>query len=484
METETYDISAGTSWHGQEVVGEFAYEAAIRQLSDYLRAPDREERFFTAELVPEPDNPHSVQGHAISVRWRNKVIGYLPEADAARYQQIRRIVASGLTATCSGRLWYFTDEEGGRHYYLSLSLADPANLFPLNNPPYEEWTLLPRGGTTQVTKESDHLDVLLDHVPPSGEGPLLVTLHIVPGGTRVLYDAIEVRLDDERIGELTKQSSAKFVDAVRHYDDLGLTTVARAKIRGSSLAAEVTLHAAKSHELSDADLDPVTSPLPRLEDYSEDPMDYFVPAAYIAPEEPAAQGRKAGKHARLYDSTSPEPLVSQPYRQEQSLGATPPQSPPLFTGGKLNKQAAFEAAMKVPNKGKILLWLGVVFAGLSLVAGAGTIGTDPKSALGIVLFGAGIGLACGWALYCRSEDKKALERWKSDQAANARMAQSLAATDPLIADGLVMEEPPQPKPRHWMIVGIASALLIMVGIALAPATSTTTGTPTSTHSSP
>ena len=140
--------------------------------------------------------------------------------------------------------------------------------------------------------------------------------------------------------------------------------------------------------------------------------------------------------------------------------------------------------MKVPNKGKILLWLGVVFAGLSLVAGAGTIGTDPKSALGIVLFGAGIGLACGWALYCRSEDKKALERWKSDQAANARMAQSLAATDPLIADGLVMEEPPQPKPRHWMIVGIASALLIMVGIALAPATSTTTGTPTSTHSSP
>ena len=96
METETYDISAGTSWHGQEVVGEFAYEASIRQLSDYLRAPDREERFFTAELVPEPDNPHSAQGHAISVPWRNKVIGYLPEADAARYQQIRRIVARPL----------------------------------------------------------------------------------------------------------------------------------------------------------------------------------------------------------------------------------------------------------------------------------------------------------------------------------------------------------------------------------------------------
>lgn len=484
MDRETYDISASTSWHGQEVVGEFAYEPSIRQLSDHLGAPDRDERFFTAELVPEPDNPYSSQGHAISVRWRNKVIGYLPEEDAARYQQIRRIVSSGLTVTCSGRLWYFTDEENGRHYYLSLSLVDPSNLFPLNNPPYGEWTLLPRGGSTQVTKESDHLDVLLDHVPPSGEGQLLVTLHIVPGGTRVVYDSIEVRLDGERIGELTRQSSAKFVDAVRHYDDLGLTTVARAKIKGSSLAAEVTLHAAKSHELSDADLDPVPSPLPHLEDYSEDPTDYFVPDAYIAPEEPARRSRKVGKHTTPDHSTSPEPPLENPYRQAQPPSAAPSESPQIFTNGKFNKQGAFEAAMKVPNKGKILLWLGVVFAGMSLLAGVSTVGTDPKSALGTLLFGAGIGVACGWALYCRSEDKKALEKWRADQATNARMAQSLATTDPLIADGLALSEPPQPKPRRWMIVGIISALLIVVGIALAPASSTTTGTSGFSHSAP
>ena len=89
---------------------------------------------------------------------------------------------------------------------------------------------------------------------------------------------------------------------MRHFDGLGLTTVARAHIKGSSLSAEVTLKAAKAHELTESDLDPEISPLPRLVPYSADADDYDDPfgvvPAPLAPHTPSTPIAPPHAHAQ------------------------------------------------------------------------------------------------------------------------------------------------------------------------------------------
>lgn len=67
--------------------------------------------------------------------------------------------------------------------------------------------------------------------------------------------------------------------------------------------------------------------------------------------------------------------------------------------------------MCLPNKKKIALWVGVVFAGMSLIAALGAIGLEPLLALGYLLLGIGISVACGWPLYCAKQDNKAIDQW-------------------------------------------------------------------------
>lgn len=197
----TYDLTdPRTGYCSVDAVGEFAYDRTLRKLIRQLGVRQRDEVFFTASLIPEPDNPHSEHRRALSVRWNDQVIGYLAETDSVNYQQIRRIVASGFTPTVRARLWYFTGDDRQNRYWVSLNLRAPEKLLPLNDPPTEGWTILPDGATVQVTKEADHLDVLLDHVPPDGVGQLLVTLHEFTAGTRTPWQGVEVRLDGERIG--------------------------------------------------------------------------------------------------------------------------------------------------------------------------------------------------------------------------------------------------------------------------------------------
>ena len=292
-----YSLSKFNSYSPGLVVGTSFHEKNHRELikslgfdlEEYSRAD------IVVELIPEPDNPHSPLRQAISVRWNNRVLGYISEDSVGKYQQIKRLAASGYTAVCDATYTAYEREIWDDYDYTSVDAFVPAKelqtrielriddynyLVPLNDPPVDGWTLLPIGSSLQVTKENEHYDHLLDFVPESGEGLLLATLHIVEGGVKVKFEQVEVRLDGEPIGVLTKQSSARFTDAVRHFDALGLTTVVYAKIKGSSLAAEVTIHALRANELSNEDLDPEISPLRKLVPFEPDPSNYSVPNAW------------------------------------------------------------------------------------------------------------------------------------------------------------------------------------------------------------
>lgn len=493
MNSNTYDLSTPDKrWGTQDVVGEFAYRENLKALVRELQIPANEEAFFTAELVPEPDNPHSPSRVAISVRRNDKVIGYIPEGDAETYQQIRRVVASDLTPVCTTRIWYYEDYDGDNQYYLRLCLRAPESLLPLNDPPYEEWALLPYGNVSQVTKESDHLDVLLDYVPPTGVGQLLVTLHLVTAGVRTKYEAIEVRIDGERIGELTKQTSAKFASAVRYFDEQGVSTVALATIKGSSLSAEVTLHAAKSHELSEEDLEQEFSPLPRLVPYCDNARKYEVPNAY------KQTGRKLSKRVSppVLDEQSapvepPQPTAqtltveSKPEKPKNVEKASTPTVPhqveptkPLTPKEKPTEPEVAPAREKKHTKSQIALWVGVVFAVMCLITAFGSFTASVLAGFGYILLSLGIGLACGWELYCRNEDKKTHQQWQRQLSEHENWSQYLTDEEKRQFSGAVSSVPPEKKPRQWLKVGALSAVLIVAGFALSSAGMPQTPAPT------
>jgi hypothetical protein len=63
---------------------------------------------------------------------------------------------------------------------------------------------------------------------------------------------VEVRIDDARVGRLTPKMSGELLAAIRHINTNGLTTGARAIVKGNRIKAEVVLHVARAHELPDS----------------------------------------------------------------------------------------------------------------------------------------------------------------------------------------------------------------------------------------
>lgn len=275
-----------------EVKGGYYRRPRLQAMFATEQARDNQEFHVDVTLVPEPDNPYSALGTAVSVRYKDRVIGYLPDGESARYAQLRRIAASGYDAATQMRVWTNKNRDSQRDFWLSLELPQPDYLLPLNDPPVDGFVVLPIGTKVQVTKESDHADYLTDFVPPSGKGQILVSLHRFETGKTKTWEAIEIRLDGERIGELSKVSSEKFLPIVRHFDDVGLLTMARATIEGSSIAAEVTLYAAKAFEVDEELLETEeTNPLPRLVEYSDDWEEYETVSRYEP--EPSSQTSSA-----------------------------------------------------------------------------------------------------------------------------------------------------------------------------------------------
>ena len=158
----------------------------------------------------------------------------------------------------------------------------PGMIAPINNPPSQKWAVIPRGRTSQVAKEKDHLDVLQSYTGlGNAKTYILVTLHKVFFGTRTRWAGVEVRLDGKRIGELSKATGAKFLPIIEHYDSLGLITVCHAYLRETPTSAEVTLKAATFEEITDKDLyTPDICPIPQLVPYASDPYTYNVPGRY------------------------------------------------------------------------------------------------------------------------------------------------------------------------------------------------------------
>lgn len=242
------------------------------------------------EIIPEPAGPHGEW--SLSARACGMTIGYLPDPQPWA-DPIRRVVASGYRPVTNGHIWAGENPYNENPFDGTprLNLGEPLNALPLNDPPTRPYTLLPRGSIVQVTKEEDHTNPLLTHVPPHGSGPIILTLHEVSPLRGSAKPYVEVRIDDERIGQLTPQMSQRFLPMIRHFDGRGLTTAVCGDITGSQVAAEVRVESIKANEADEECLNGPPVNIPKLVPRQMDPRQYDLTsmASLLRPLAPPAE---------------------------------------------------------------------------------------------------------------------------------------------------------------------------------------------------
>lgn len=237
-----------------EVEGEFARPEAIKALVGHHPSFDTEggaERLdVSAALSLDASNPHDPKAIAVFVAGLH--VGYLARG---KHERLHDYVAAAhkqdahFVFPC--RVWGASrhgtrDQVVGR---VTIDLPDPEDLTPANPLPDEPYRVLPFGSRIQVTKEEDHLDVLAPYVG-SGQGRVVaVTLRATTQTrARSTVELVQVELGSERIGQLTSTQSQNLLPIVRHLSERGLTAVARARVKGSSLKADVVLDACKADD--------------------------------------------------------------------------------------------------------------------------------------------------------------------------------------------------------------------------------------------
>lgn len=261
---ESYRLwTSARPWGDYEVVVETEFIPAIRSLFPKVWPGGGQEISHEVHLIPEPGGSRGPW--AVSVRALDRTIGYLAPGDAPAWAGvIRRVIASGFIPATFCRIYgyeYDGWDEVEFRPNVRIALGSPVEALPINDPPAVPHTLLPQSSVVQVTKEDEHFDALARFVPASGRGVLFVTLHErQPEGRAKAH--VEVRIDDERIGQLTPQTSQRFLPLIRHLRDRGLLTACRGDITGSAVAAEVRVDAIKANEATPEVLEgpPVTIP--------------------------------------------------------------------------------------------------------------------------------------------------------------------------------------------------------------------------------
>jgi hypothetical protein len=259
-----FDLWGQRGWYRVDVAGEHFHMQDIKSLFRSGVPEGGAELDVTVEFVPEPTNRHD-RG-AVKVMVGSAHVGYLPKETAAAYRPvIAELISAGFAPRCGAqvRAWHEFDYDlqrngdvkkhsTGIEARITLDLAEPHMLTPLNAAPTVAHLVLPVGTAVQVGGEEEHMETLRGWTRPAGEGWVHVSLHqITEQMARSTRSVVEVRLDRQRVGQLTPKMSGEFAPAIALLERSGLLTVARAVVKGNSLKADVVLYAAKAGELDE-----------------------------------------------------------------------------------------------------------------------------------------------------------------------------------------------------------------------------------------
>lgn len=215
-----------------------------------------------AVLSADAANPY--HGRAVAVFISGLHVGYLSREDAEAYfPNVSALGALGLNLVVDSRQWARIDHTATIRARVSLRLPNPEGIFPANDVP--AGVHLPTGSTVQVTKEDEHMEAISPWLDPAGgEVHLAVTLQpITDIRPRSAVEAVQVRVDGNPVGILSKVASDNLLPLVKHVHSSGHAAVARAVLKGNALKADITLHVAKSQDVDPAwvaSIGPVVQP--------------------------------------------------------------------------------------------------------------------------------------------------------------------------------------------------------------------------------
>lgn len=194
-------------------MGESHYQPALKKAVGGRTVPEgafEEAIPVQATLVPEPENRYD--SSAVRVDVGGRTVGYLPREEAARYQPVL-LGLDGL-GWCDGRVM------GGRKrpYGIFLCLGPPERVVLGNSADGVE--LLEPEWMTTVTGEEKHQHVL-EQLSGEKDGvfpPMVATLAVSEAskGKYAGEPCVEVRIDGERVGELTRKMSERYLPMVQH----------------------------------------------------------------------------------------------------------------------------------------------------------------------------------------------------------------------------------------------------------------------------
>lgn len=208
------------------VVGESHYQQALNLVTNGRASGDDFDHHIpvTAALVPEPDNRWDKNAVRVDVVVGDRTVkvGYLSKDLAQEYQpELLILRKKGFLGTCPARI-----AGGGSKYYgIYLHVIYPEDFRVANRSEHpviaEEANgaaLLRSDRSCTVTKEENHQDVL-NRYAPKGEqdfNNVVVSLGFceIKSGKYQGRDAIEVRLDGHRVGQLTYAMTQRYGDIV------------------------------------------------------------------------------------------------------------------------------------------------------------------------------------------------------------------------------------------------------------------------------
>jgi hypothetical protein len=259
----------------QGIVGESFHEDAFKAITaEYGQSslPDYgyEVPEAVAAIVPDPDNKFDANAVAVWVEGRH-LVGHLPRNVAAEYAPKLEALDRGTYLQVPARVWVGRDDwdretgapkQAGVRGSVSVRLPEPDGISPFNDLPDEPHSVLPWGRAIQITGEELHMDVLRTFALGTDPRHVAATLHLIeePRKTGDAVRLVEVRLDDERVGVMSKAISEQVEDLVAFVAGKNRVPVARAIVKGSDLRAEVTVHVARTSEVPHKWLDGVETP--------------------------------------------------------------------------------------------------------------------------------------------------------------------------------------------------------------------------------
>ncbi|WP_146750759.1 MULTISPECIES: hypothetical protein [unclassified Actinomyces] len=245
-----------------EVVGEHYRQRAFVRLLGRKPGFDQYggvEVYGEGILVPDPNNPYGGDG-AVAVYFGGEHVGYLAREDADRYfPTLESMHGNGVLVRVRARVWASRPSAGGDvNARVTLVVPEPAGMFPSNDFPDAPYAVIPTGRRIQVTKEEEHMDVLAGYVRRgvNVDNHVAASLRSINEiRPRSSYECVQVEIDGQRVGVLTKGQSDKLLPLVRHIEQRGYVPIVRAVVKGTKLKADVVLNTADAETIDEDWLD-------------------------------------------------------------------------------------------------------------------------------------------------------------------------------------------------------------------------------------